>query len=69
MEQWGVLILLILLVPLGVFVYWLACVPGRIAHKRGHLNAEAIKMCGLIGVIFWPCWIIAIIWAHTEARR
>ncbi len=39
---------------------------GWIAERRGHHNAEAIHVCGIIGVFIWPAWIVALIWAHTR---
>lgn len=44
-------------------------IPGSIARRRGHVSAEAISLCAWIGVIIWPCWLIAFIWAHTGLNR
>lgn len=45
--------------------YW----PGIVAQRRGHPSAAAIRVCGLIGLIIWPCWFIAFIWAYTGEDR
>jgi hypothetical protein len=51
---------------LGIF---LAFVPGRIARERGHPSAEAIRICGVLGLVIWPLWIVAYIWAYTGPGR
>lgn len=53
------------LICLFVLIISLAWLPGRIAKRRGHANATAIRVCGVIGLIIWPCWIVALIWAYT----
>lgn len=44
--------------------------PGKIAAGRNHPQAEAVKMCGWIGIltmgILWP---VAFIWAYTKPMR
>lgn len=47
----------------------LGFVPGRIARRRGHPSAEVIRICGLIGLLIWPLWLVAYIWAHTGPDR
>jgi len=39
--------------------------PGHIARRRGHPNAAAINVCGWLGLLAWPCWFVAAIWAYT----
>lgn len=46
-------------------VVWLASLPGTIARRRRHRNASAISICGIIGAVIWPAWIVAIVWANT----
>ena len=45
----------------------LARLPGQVAAKRGHPQAEAIAVAGWLGVlaagIFWP---LALIWAYGK---
>lgn len=48
-----------------VVLLLLARIPGSIARRRGHISAEAVNLCGWLGLFLWPCWIIALIWAHT----
>ena len=63
------------LVVFGVliaFVIFLAVklgpMPGNIARKRGHPQADAINVLGWIGVItLGLAWPLALIWAHTRS--
>ena len=38
--------------------------PGRIAHKRGHPQAEAIHILSLLGLIMFPLWMLALVWSY-----
>lgn len=62
---WIVLAILIVSVVAGWIV--LAMLPGRIARRRGHPQADAINVGGWVGAlafgIFWP---LALIWAFTR---
>ena len=40
--------------------------PGEIARKRGHPQAEAIRICSLLGLIIFPFWMIALLWAYMR---
>lgn len=61
-----VLQIFLLLLIVGVWVA-VAIMPGRIAKKRGHPQAESINVCGWIGAltmgVFSP---IAFIWAFSR---
>lgn len=66
----GFIALIVLLILMGCVVAgWmaLAIMPGRIARKRGHPQADAISVCGWMGAftmgILAP---IAFIWAYTK---
>jgi hypothetical protein len=63
------LITLALILGALVLMVLLAYTPGKIARKRGHPSAEAIRICGVVGVLFWPLWLFAYIWAHTGEDR
>ena len=53
-----------------VAVIFLGGWPGKIAARRNHHQAEAIKICGWLGVltlgILWP---LAFIWAYSNPIR
>ena len=59
---WVVLIIMIAL-ALGLFVV-LAMLPGKIAARRNHPQAEAVNVAGWLGAlafgVFWP---LALVWA------
>ena len=60
----------VLAVLVAVTVYLailLGAQPGRIAERRGHPQADAIRVAGWVGLLtlglFWP---LALIWAYTR---
>ena len=62
--------LVVIALLLGV-VIWLVVLlgnmPGDIARKRGHPQAEAISALGWIGVITMGIgWFVAIVWAYYK---
>ncbi len=40
--------------------------PGKIARRRGHPQAEAISICSLLGLIVFPFWMVALLWAYMR---
>jgi uncharacterized membrane protein len=65
------------LVVIGIligFVIWLVVLlgpmPGNIAKKRGHPQADAVNVLGWVGVItLGLAWPIALIWAFTRTGK
>lgn len=45
--------------------------PGSIARRRGHPNAQAITVCGWIGLLLTLSvfWWVALVWAHTNPTK
>lgn len=68
----AVLIFLILfalvLLPVAVF---LAALPGRIARSRQHAQADAVNICGWLGLPTGVLWVLAMVWAfyRSDAAR
>jgi len=61
------LVLLLAALAVGALLGWL---PGHIAAKRGHPQADAIKVCGWLGVLTMGVLLpVAFIWAFTKAPR
>ena len=58
----GILMLAPILV--AVVIYKLGSLPGSIAASRGHPQAEAINICGWMGIITLVFWPISMVWAH-----
>ena len=65
----GVTLTACLVVGAIVLVIVLARAPGAIARDRGHPSAEAINICGWIGLLVWPAWWVALVWAYTGPDR
>ena len=63
---WFVLIVIVFSV-VGVFIA-LARLPGQIAQKRGHPQAEAINAAGWLGLLLTlgVVWALALVWAMTK---
>lgn len=58
-------ILVALVISLVVF---LGPMPGDIAKKRGHPQADAVKVLGWVGVVtLGLVWPIALVWAFTRS--
>jgi hypothetical protein len=51
----------------AIVAYKLGSLPGAIAASRGHPQAEAINVCGWMGVITLVLWPIAMVWAYTSS--
>lgn len=61
------LIVLFILVGLTIgIVVWLAMLPGKAAARRGHPQADAIRIAGWLGLVTGIVWILALIWAYTR---
>ena len=63
---------LIVFAVLIAVVIWLVVIlgpiPGNIAKKRGHPQADAIMALGWIGMItLGLAWPIALVWAYTRS--
>ena len=64
------------LLVLGVLVavaIWLVVLlgplPGKIARRRGHPQADAIYVLGWIGIVtLGLAWPVALVWAYTKPR-
>jgi len=50
-------------------IYKLGGLPGSIAKSRGHPQADAINICGWMGIITIVLWPIAMVWAHLVPGR
>jgi len=41
--------------------------PGKIAEARNHPQKDAIDVTSLLGLIIFPFWMVALIWAYSGA--
>ena len=63
--------LIVLMVLAGSFVAVacvLAALPGKIAARRGHGKADAVRVAGWLGLVNGVSWLVAMIWAFTESE-
>ncbi|HEV7298042.1 MAG TPA: DUF3302 domain-containing protein [Tepidisphaeraceae bacterium] len=63
MNEAGNVLILVLMV---VFAILMAAIPGWIARRRNHSDATAITVCGRVSTVFWPLWLVVIVWAFTQ---
>lgn len=68
--HWLTLIVLCVLpVVLAYLVYRLGRVPGAIARARNHPQADAIAVCGWMGLITLVLWPVALVWAYLAPGK
>ena len=67
LDVFALLVLIVLIAAVvGIWII-LGMMPGKIAAKRNHPQAEAINMCGWWGVITLGILLpLAFIWAYTK---
>ncbi len=39
--------------------------PGQVALQRNHPQAKAIEVCSLLGLLVFPLWMAALVWAYA----
>lgn len=50
-------------------LYTLGGLPGTIARARGHPQADAISICGWMGIITLVLWPVAMVWAYLAPAK
>ncbi|MEJ2086297.1 MAG: superinfection immunity protein [Acidobacteriota bacterium] len=61
----GLIFFSIIVITLGIIK--IHTYPGKIAEARNHPQAEAIDVTSLLGLIIFPFWMVALIWAYSGA--
>lgn len=41
--------------------------PGKVAAERSHPQKEAIEVTSLLGLLIFPLWMLALVWAYSGA--
>ena len=41
--------------------------PGKIAKARNHPQTQAIEVTSLLGLVVFPLWMLALVWAYSGA--
>ena len=60
-------ILCVLPVVAAYVIYRLGSLPGEIARSHNHPQAEAINICGWMGILTLVLWPLALIWAYLKS--
>ena len=67
---WDIVTFAALLVILAAFTYvfiWILTLPGKLAIKRQHPHAEAVKLMGNLGFLGGIPWLHALIWSIHDS--
>jgi len=67
---WNIVTFLALLLILAAFTFafiWLLTLPGKLAIKRQHPHAEAVKLMGNLGFLGGIPWLHALIWSIHDS--
>lgn len=60
----GMIATVVMLVILAVVVF--GSIPGHVARRRGHPNAQAVTICAWVGIFtFGIFWLVALVWAYV----
>jgi len=58
----GLILFIVIVIILGIIK--VHTLPGRIAAQRSHPQVTAIEVCSLLGLLVFPLWMFALIWAY-----
>lgn len=67
---WNIVTFVALLLILAAFTFafiWLLTLPGKLAVKRQHPHAEAVKLMGNLGFLGGIPWLHALIWSIHDS--
>ena len=68
--HWLTLVVLCLMPVLVAYViYRLGGLPGEIARSRNHPQADAVNICGWMGIITLVLWPLALVWAYLAPDK
>ena len=55
----------VLTITLGIVM--IHTYPGKVAKARNHPQTQAIEVTSLLGLIVFPLWMFALMWAYSGA--
>jgi hypothetical protein len=61
----GLIFFSIIVIILGIIK--IHTYPGKIAKARNHPQTEAIEVTSLLGLLIFPLWMAALVWAYSGA--
>ena len=63
----ALIVLIVLIAAVLIIAGLIGAAPGRIARERNHPQADAINVCGWLGLITLGIpWIVAMVWAYAK---
>jgi hypothetical protein len=61
----GIILFSLLIITLGIIK--IHTYPGVVARERKHPQVDAIEVTSLLGLIMFPLWMGALVWAYSGA--
>jgi uncharacterized membrane protein len=61
----SLILLSVIIIILGIVK--VHTLPGQVAEQRGHPQVTAIEVCSLLGLLVFPLWMFALVWAYAGA--
>ena len=61
----GLILFSVFIIVLGIVK--VHTLPGQVAEQRGHPQVTAIEVCSLLGLLVFPLWMFALVWAYAGA--
>ena len=61
----GLILFAVLTIILGIIK--IHTYPGKVAKARNHPQTDAIEVTSLLGLIAFPLWMAALVWAYSGA--
>ncbi|GAW86790.1 hypothetical protein bplSymb_SCF04001P003 [Bathymodiolus platifrons methanotrophic gill symbiont] len=65
----SLLLILFSVIIIALAIIFVHTMPGKIARSRNHPQAEAIEITSLLGLLVFPLWIAALIWAYIKQAQ
>jgi len=65
----SLLLILFSVIIIALAIIFVHTMPGKIAHSRNHPQAEAIEITSLLGLLVFPLWMLALIWAYIKPTQ
>lgn len=59
-------LILFSVIIITLFIVTVHTMPGKIAKKRGNPQAKAIEVLSLLGLLIFPLWMAALVWAYIS---
>jgi len=62
----SMVLILFSVIIIALFIVSVHTMPGKIARKRGNPQAEAVEILSLMGLLIFPLWMAALVWAYIS---